>query len=534
MNTQSYSSHRHFFPRKLSIVGILIATAVVVVSSGCGGGSGSPPPPKFSGNTNVTIALSGLSNDELVAFEVEIQNLTLTNQSGTVVSLVTSTQPAEFIHLNGQIEPLLTVSVPQGIYTSATATIGNATFTCLSLTPQGGVDTSTFAYGQTPMASVTVNLPAPITIQGDSMPLSLEMLASPQSAAFASCYFNGITPYAITPTFNLTPATFSSQPSSAANGKANGVDGEVASVNTAANSFVITYPETESPRTVAVSTGAATVYQGINNFAALTVGTFVDLDGAIQSDGSIMASRIAVEDPTATSVLTGPLVFVCESEACLTVYGREEQGFFYNDEFLGGGQYFNFINTAFQISGQLPNLNTLPFTPEFDASTMVAGQNVYLSTNATTASGGFPYVPISRLTLIPQTIDGTVSGTSTAGSFTVYTVTLASYDLFPTFAVQAGQNTLLTNPGQVEVYVDSSTQMLNTQTLAVNGLFRFYGMVFNDHGTLRMDCAQVNDGVSTTPAAVPPGSAQASGAVKVTRTSIGGPARANSVKLSAH
>jgi hypothetical protein len=27
-------------------------------------------------------------------------------------------------------------------------------------------------------------------------------------------------------------------------------------------------------------------------------------------------------------------------------------------------------------------------------------------------------------------------------------------------------------------------------------MFRFYGLVFNDNGALRMDCAQVNDGVA--------------------------------------
>jgi hypothetical protein len=78
----------------------------------------------------------------------------------------------------------------------------------------------------------------------------------------------------------------------------------------------------------------------------------------------------------------------------------------------------------------------------------------------------------------------------------VYAVNLASYDLFPTLAVQAAQTTLLNNPGEVEVYVDSSTQLLNSQPLAPSGTFRFYGLVFNDHGALRMDCAQVNDGPS--------------------------------------
>jgi hypothetical protein len=84
---------------------------------------------------------------------------------------------------------------------------------------------------------------------------------------------------------------------------------------------------------------------------------------------------------------------------------------------------------------------------------------------------------------------------SSSGSFTTYTVSVAAYDLFPDFAVQPGQATLLTNPGSILVYVDSNTQQLNSDPLAVGSVLRFNGLVFNDNGILRMDCAQINDGV---------------------------------------
>ncbi len=100
---------------------------------------------------------------------------------------------------------------------------------------------------------------------------------------------------------------------------------------------------------------------------------------------------------------------------------------------------------------------------------------------------------------MPQTIDGAVVDSSQEGNFTVYSVSLAPYDLFPTLAAQPGQASVLANPGEVEIYVDSDTQMLNTQTLAAGSTLRFYGLVFNDNGTLRMDCAQVSDGVPFTP-----------------------------------
>jgi len=71
------------------------------------------------------------------------------------------------------------------------------------------------------------------------------------------------------------------------------------------------------------------------------------------------------------------------------------------------------------------------------------------------------------MTLMPQTIDGTVAGSSTSGGFTDYTVSLAPYDLFPMLAVQPGQTTVENNPSQIEVYVDSNTP--NAQHTATLG-----------------------------------------------------------------
>jgi hypothetical protein len=96
---------------------------------------------------------------------------------------------------------------------------------------------------------------------------------------------------------------------------------------------------------------------------------------------------------------------------------------------------------------------------------------------------------------MPQTIDGVVTASGSEGNFTTYTISLAPYDLLPNLAVQPGQTTLLTDPNTVVVYVDSSAQLLNTKQLAVGSVFRFNGLLFNDNGTLRMDVAQVNDGV---------------------------------------
>jgi hypothetical protein len=111
----------------------------------------------------------------------------------------------------------------------------------------------------------------------------------------------------------------------------------------------------------------------------------------------------------------------------------------------------------------------------------------------------FPGLPTllqpATVTLLPQTIDATVNSIGTDGNFTTYTVTLAPYDLFPILANQTDQTTALTTPNTVTVYADSATQTLSTGPIAAGQVLRFYGLVFNDNGTLRMDCSQISTGV---------------------------------------
>lgn len=113
----------------------------------------------------------------------------------------------------------------------------------------------------------------------------------------------------------------------------------------------------------------------------------------------------------------------------------------------------------------MTNLQKLPFVASFNASNMVPGQNVDITSPAFDNAGGV-HTPANTVTLIPQTINATVTGSSASGAFTDYTASLANYDLFPALAVQPGQTTLLNSPSQIEVYVDSNTQLLNLQNLA--------------------------------------------------------------------
>ncbi|HUO18000.1 MAG TPA: DUF5666 domain-containing protein [Verrucomicrobiae bacterium] len=498
------SSPRHHFLSCPSL-SFLILVMGLAVGTGCGSGGTTTKPPQFSGNTDVTVVASSTGNDQVTRFDVDLQSLTLTSLSGKTVTLLSSQQPAEFMHLNGGIEPLMTVSVPQDIYTSATATLGGAVFVCLAQVPGEGLGIANYSIvNQAP----TVNLPTPIGITGNSMALLLNMDVS-NSAIFPTCWTNpAFEGFSMTPTFNVTPLSLSTTPTNPANGKVSGLTAQVASVGATGSTLTLTIAGGPlGTRTLSASSNSATVFQGVSGGSTLSAGMFLNLDGAIQPDGSLLATRIEVEDSSSPNDTSGPMMWVDNVVPGFELYGRTELGSLLTNPTNGqSGVYFDTpyfdlsSSVAFQISGQFTNLQNLPFVPSFNASNMVAGQNVDVTSANFVLVGGLG-TPANTITLVPQTIDGTIVGSGAVGSFTDYIVTLASYDLFPTLAVQQGQTTLLSNPSQVEVYVDSNTQLLNKQALASGGTFRFYGLVFNDNGTLRMDCAQVNDGVSFTPQA---------------------------------
>jgi Domain of unknown function (DUF5666) len=353
-----------------------------------------------------------------------------------------------------------------------------------------------------PSNQVTVNVPTPITVTGTAMGLSLNMQVSPSASFPSSCYTTDLEPWSINPTFDLTPVSFSSPVVEPL------LDGRITSVDPADNSFTIALAggvrmagASGDGQTLTVKTNNSTVYQGLNGFSLLTAGTFVDMDAAIQSDGSQLATRIAVEDADTTnlSVSTGPVLQTNTAWPVLFGLSRQNQGYLTDTGQVPVGTYFSFGSAAFQISGRLANMQSLPFVPSFDASNIFAGQNIYMTTQATSWAYPPTYFPLTTITLMPQTINGTITGISTEGSFTTYTVTLAAYDLIPMLAVQQGQTTVLTDPNTVVIYVDKTTQMLNKQPLAAGSVMRCSGMLFNDNGTMRMDCGQVNDEVAEQP-----------------------------------
>src|SRR5882762_6378027 len=130
---------RRFRASQVSLALLLSPLAVAAgFMSGCTGNpagasvnsGGNPPPPP---NTQVTVLVSSKANDQLTEFVVTPSSITLSDNAGKTVSLLQTPIETEFMHLNGNSAPLLTASVPQGVYTSASFSFTNPVIECWTL-----------------------------------------------------------------------------------------------------------------------------------------------------------------------------------------------------------------------------------------------------------------------------------------------------------------------------------------------------------------------------------------------------------------
>ncbi len=460
----------------------------MLLLAGCGGGSSSQPAgPGLSGNTQVTLVTSSTANDRFAGYEATINGLSLVNSEGISVPLINAYWNAEFIHVNGQIEPLLTVSVPQGVYTSATINIFAASFTFLDILANGVANTDLVGLQEVAVPS-TISLPQPITITGSSMALNLDLLL-PQSGSYPSR--TSASSYAVTPTFALSPVSVSQAPDSARDGKLIGLNGiltQASSLGFTANLPDSSLPSRIGNQPVSFLVDSSTVYQGIGSASALTPGLLVNFDAAIQPDGSLLATRVASLDIGAQNVMIGQLMLtdtdVQNGTPRLLLNAAENLGTYLSTSPPDAGAYYIAGATSFQTAPGVTGVQSLPFPASFSEVGTFPGQMLAVTFGAPVTMGTTS-PPARTVTLMPQTVDGTVTAITSQGGFTVYTLALDESDNI----VGLG------GPSSVTAYVGPDALLLNSAAPAVGGLLRCTGLIFNDKGTLRMDCTQVDEGV---------------------------------------
>ncbi len=471
--------------RRLPLSPSLIPLALLALTgcSGSGNMNMTTPP----ANTSVTLLATSTANDKLSALTLSMESLMLTSQSGTTVTLFSAEQGEEFLHVNGPMEPILTGNIPPGTYTSATLTLNSGLAYCAGVAgAPANLTIDGFAAYQT-IDPVDVSLPQPITISGSSTLLALNLQLASTVKPFTFCT-PGVTQQvqSMTPDFTLTAVNSGSSAMPVFAGMKGVIQSTTASGFSVGGNLLFGVGEF-SP-SWQVTTNSATAFHGVSGLSALSTGMAVDFDASVQPNGTLLATRVSVYDTTTsnTTLTLGPVLNPIPAQSITPMLLSE------TSPVVPYGATYNYASpTTFAISTQLANLAQLPFQPRFDAAHIVGGQNTLAILHL--ASTPPSYVQPSTLVLIPQTVDGLVTATATAGAFTTYTITLAPYDLFPNTAT-LGDSNPLTQPNTIIVYADASASMQTASPIATGNTYRFNGLVFDDNGTLRMDCDAIYDG----------------------------------------
>jgi len=422
-----------------------------------------------------------------------------------MVMIFNTPTSVDFIPANGEAYPLAVVTVPQDVYTSAKITLTAPVVRYTFLLPSGSVDVQSANYSGD---GAVLTLAQPLTIVGRAMGMNLSLDVS-KSLTINNYNMPSLATFSGNPTLALTAFPLHAESTTPLNGKCNGLNGQIAEVNAAAGTMTVTLAGDgaftagagyASGASIHAALSSATVYQGVSSAGGLVAGMFVNFDLALLPDGSYTATRVEVNDPSTTNMTTAVVQFASPQYTDLTAMPYQYQG----SQLEGNGgnsadvvAYVYTRTTTFQTAAELAGFPGLPFTPSFSGTSLIPGQM--------TSIGAFTYTTMNpnytqptSVTLRPQTIDAVVTGSSTSGGYSVYTVQLVSYDPIVSLnGPPVNPNQVpVPQPGIVTVYTNSSTSLINTTTPAIGGTYRFHGLLLEDNGALRMVADQVSDGVA--------------------------------------
>lgn len=269
--------------RKTKFLGAAGILALTMIMAGCGttGYTGNhspyPMPSPSPGSSNMSVFVSDAAADNVMAFDIDVTQVSVTDSNGKTTTLTSTPQTLELRHL--ELAPTLAVeagSLPSGSYNSINLALANPKLAVFSAGTVTEVTNAT-------LSNATV-----------SIPLSNFSLTSGATEGVAldfdlanSLSTNGSGGFVI----NLVvhPATVA--PSATSMEMVDTV-GTISAINSSpANSF--NFELLSGVATAVVVTNSSTGYDSsIGQFSNLAVGQYVEIEGNFQSDGSFLARFI--------------------------------------------------------------------------------------------------------------------------------------------------------------------------------------------------------------------------------------------------
>jgi hypothetical protein len=391
-----------FLKRSLSSFALTSLIALLIVAVGCGGGSTAPV--GANANSAVQVKIGDDPDDSVIAFEITVDSLVLTDQNNVNVQAINSPTTLELTHLADTNEPLSFLNIQQDTYKQATITVSNPEIVYLNAVGQ-------VVEKQLNMTdTVTISFTPDLVVGPGSSVVNLDLnLAHSVTINLASGSVS-VNPVFVVTTSAVPPAGQEDQEDEN-DGQLQDVWGVVTGV--AANSFTLSAGLSMQP--LSFNVDASTAFENISGLSQISNGMLVRVNAVTQSNGDLLAKRVVAVEMDNASEADGIITAVNSNPASqITVLDQDGVGQGMTANMLGTTLNVAITpNTAFHMPEEI-DLSNLPFTPAFDASSVKAGQRVEADTN--TGVGPSATLSATNIELRRQAVHGTVANYNATGS----------------------------------------------------------------------------------------------------------------------
>jgi hypothetical protein len=430
----------------LTFVGLILASLVA-----CGGGSSTTPNAQ-PGAVFVTGEDAPLPS--VLAFNVTLNKITLNNGS-TSVSVLSTAQTVDFARLLGLRTLVGFNSVTPGTYTSATVELANPQIVYLDLTKTPPVAATMNGTLTSSVVTVAFNKPMVVDANGlAGLKMDFDLRQSIQVDPTTKQMTGSVNP-----TLDLK-VVGAADPDA----QVDDLRGSFVSSNTTTNSFVMQRPD---GRQITIVVNANTTFNGSYNLGNLAAPEFIEVDGVVQNDGSILASSVEVVS-TSKAFVSGRIISV-------------------TDDSSGNAQSVTLL-----VGEEMPAMSSVPvdmpatlnvsavgkyaicfvnnwFTSQlFNSSTLVAGQRIFVGGTYDSTSNTFTPEGISlrRQGVVGDLVANSVTISSgNRGSFQLQNNLMLGYILGGPLTVETSNMTNFINVNGL-----AGLQAAGSAKLIVHGL----------------------------------------------------------------
>jgi len=419
---------------KRGIPATFLFVLIALLLTACGGGTSSNTSNSSQQSGSVFVAGEDTPLPAVLAFNVTINSITLSNSSTSVQALSQPTT-VDFARLLGLRTLLGFNSVPAGTYTSATITLANPLISYLNLSSNpASVGTIT---GTLTTNTVTIALAQPMVVNANGLAgLHLDFDLRQSIQLDGAGQITGV----VNPTLDLKPVAATDE-----DGQITDLRGGLVSINTSNNTFVL---QRVGGHDITIDVNNATKYSGTYTLASLPNPSVIEVDGQVQNDGSVLASEVEVVT-TSQAFISGRIVDVNPSTgpaSTVTLLVGEEL------PALQG------INVGFPVTIDVSGVTDYDirhfdnwFTQFlFNNSSMVTGQRIAIGGTLDTTTNPPTFVPqrivLRRQGVVGDLVPGSVNIISgNLGNFQLQNNSLFGYILGAPLTVNTGNSTRFIN-----------------------------------------------------------------------------------------